>query len=157
MGTALGARVIAVDIENSRLAAARKFGAAATINPRELDAVDAVYELTGGRGTPLALETSGATIAAQTAQDVLATWGRACFIGLGSEVSFSTAQSYKRQMTLLTSWTLSIVEQKRCADFIADRNLPIDDLYSNSWALDDAIAAYEWFDKQSEGKGVFIF
>ncbi|OPX05389.1 iditol 2-dehydrogenase, partial [Mycobacterium sp. AT1] len=63
----------------------------------------------------------------------------------------------QRQMTLLTSWTLSIVEQKRCADFVAARQLPVDELYSHSWALADATAAYEWFDQQSDGKGVFEF
>lgn len=157
LAASMGARVIAVDIENSRLENARKFGASETINSREVDVVEAIRKLTGGKGTPLALETSGATPAAQAAIDAVASWGRICFIGLGAEVHFSTSQSYKKQMTLMTSWTTSIVEQKRCADFVVARNLPVDELYSHSWSLDDAVAAYEWFDKQSAGKGVIEF
>ncbi|ROZ52896.1 iditol 2-dehydrogenase [Rhodococcus sp. WS1] len=157
LASAMGARVIAVDIENSRLAKAKEFGAAETVNPMEHDAVGAVRELTGGRGTLFALETSGATVAAQATQDMLATWGRACFIGLGADVEFNTTRSYKRQMTLMTSWTMSIIEQKRCADFVAERKLPVDKLYSHSWSLTEAAEAYEWFDKQTDGKGVFEF
>ncbi|WP_079927351.1 alcohol dehydrogenase catalytic domain-containing protein, partial [Mycobacterium sp. AT1] len=96
LASAMGATVIAVDIEDSRLLTAREFGAQHTINPRETDVVAAVRDLTAGRGAPLALETSGATPAAQNAQDVLATWGRACFIGLGADVLFNTTQSYQR-------------------------------------------------------------
>jgi threonine dehydrogenase-like Zn-dependent dehydrogenase len=43
------------------------------------------------------------------------------------------------------------------ADFIAQRGLPIDDLFSHRWSLHDATAAYEEFDRQTAGKGVFVF
>jgi len=157
LAASLGAHVIAVDISDSRLDNARTFGAHDTINSSKVDVVDAVRQLTNGRGAPLVLETSGVAPAAQAAQDVLATWGRACFIGLGADVHFNTQQSYKKQMTLMTSWTMSIVEQRRCADFVVARDLPVDRLYSHSWSLDQAAEAYEWFDKQSDGKGVFEF
>jgi threonine dehydrogenase-like Zn-dependent dehydrogenase len=157
LGASSGARVIAVDISSSRLEKARAFGADEVVNSREVDVVAAVRDLTGGRGAQLVLETSGAGAAAQAAQDVLATWGRACFIGLGADVQFNTQESYKKQMTLMTSWTMSIVEQKRCADFVVARNLPVDELYSHSWPLEKAEEAYEWFDRQSDGKGVFEF
>jgi len=157
LASSMGARVIGVDVSNSRLEKSRAFGADETINSAEVDVLTAVHDFTSGRGAPLVLETSGVDPAAQSAQDVLATWGRACFIGLGANVRFNTQQSYKRQMTLLTSWTMSIIEQRRCADFVVERNLPVDDLYSHSWSLDQAAEAYRWFDEQSAGKGVFEF
>jgi threonine dehydrogenase-like Zn-dependent dehydrogenase len=157
LGASSGARVIAVDISNSRLDKARAFGADEVVNSREVDVVATVRDLTGGRGAPLVLETSGVGQAAQAAQDVLATWGRACYIGLGADVWFNTQESYKKQMTLMTSWTMSIVEQKRCADFVVARKLPVDGLYSHSWSLEKAVEAYDWFDRQSDGKGVFEF
>ncbi|MBV6759820.1 hypothetical protein [Rhodococcus opacus] len=45
----------------------------------------------------------------------------------------------------------------RCAEFIAARNLPIDDIYTHTWSLDQGVEAYEWFAQQSDGKGVFEF
>jgi len=53
LATALGAKVIALDIEPHRPDRARGFGAAEVINPLKVDSVrDAVLELTGGRGVP---------------------------------------------------------------------------------------------------------
>lgn len=152
---ALGARVIAVDIDPARLARARKFGAAEVINSAEVDLAQSIAELTSGRLADVVVDTSGR--AAQDAFRVLGPWGRACFVGLPGEVSFATKDVYKKQWTVMTSWTMSITEQARCADFIVTRGLPVDDLYSRVWTLDQAAEAYEWFDKQPDGKGVLEF
>lgn len=155
LASALGARVVAVDVNNDRLARAREFGASEAINSAETDLAGAVAELTGGRGAELVLETSG--VAGVDALKVLGKWGRACFVGLPGEVHFKTADVYKNQWTLMTSWTMSSIEQGRCAEFIAARGLPVDDLFSRSWPLEQAVDAYEWFDRQADGKGVFEF
>lgn len=156
LASALGARVIAVDVMENRLAAANRFGADATINGAEADVVETVQALTNGRGAELAIETSGITPVAKQALDVLAPWGKACFIGIGADVSFNTKATLRRQLTILTSWTLSTVQQMRCAEFVINHRLPVDDLFSHTWALQDAVAAYQWFDLQSDGKGVFV-
>ena len=155
LASSLGARVIAVDISSERLQRASDFGADVVINPTEVDLSAAVREVTGGRGAELVMETSGATSAAQGALDLVATWGKICFVGLGAEVTFRTFDTLRRQLTMLTTWTISTVELIKCADFVADRGLPIDGLFTNVWSLDEAEAAYKWFDRQSSGKGVF--
>lgn len=155
LASALGARVIALDIAPQRLDRARHFGAQAVVNSAEQDPVEAVRELTGGRGAELLVETSGSTPAAAQALDALATWGRACFVGIGANISFNTRETLRRQLTLLTSWTMSTVEQLRCARFAVEHDLPLDDLFSHTWSLAQAAEAYEWFSAQSDGKGVF--
>jgi threonine dehydrogenase-like Zn-dependent dehydrogenase len=57
----------------------------------------------------------------------------------------------------MTSWSLSSVQQIACADFIVDRQLPVDDLFTHRWTLDQAVEAYQDFDKQQSGKGAFVF
>lgn len=153
--SAMGARVIAVDIDDSRLERSLQFGASAAINPTQQSLVDTVNALTGGRGADVVLETSGR--AGDGALSVLGTFGRACFLGLPGEVAFSAQQHYKKQWTLMTSWTMSTIEQQRCAEFVVAHNLPIDELYSHTWKLEQAPEAYEWFAQQSAGKGVFVF
>ncbi|MBY8819240.1 zinc-dependent alcohol dehydrogenase family protein [Streptomyces cinereoruber] len=155
LASALGARVIAVDINDTRLDRAREFGASEVVNSAEADIREAVLDLTGGRGANAVLETSG--VANADALKVLGKWGRACFIGLPGPIEFKTEDVYKNQWTLMTSWTLSSIEQRRCADFIAARDLPVDRLFTRSWSLDQAAEAYEWFDRQTDGKGVFEF
>ena len=64
---------------------------------------------------------------------------------------------HRRQMTLMTSWSMSIVQQRQCAEFIARNKLQVDDLYSHRWRLDQVVEAYQEFDKQNAGKGVIVF
>ncbi|MER5435808.1 zinc-binding dehydrogenase [Streptomyces sp. NPDC002588] len=157
LATARGARVVALDTEPARLVRARELGAVATIDPTAVRAATALRELTGGAGVPLVLETSGASRAASDGLASLAPWGRMCVVGLGGEVRFDVLDLHRSQMTLMTSWSMSIVQMRRCAEFVARNEVPIDDLFSHHWSLDQVAEAYEEFDKQSAGKGVIVF
>ncbi|PKV98597.1 alcohol dehydrogenase catalytic domain-containing protein [Nocardia fluminea] len=151
----MGARVIAVDVDDRRLANSARFGAGLVVNSRERDLAEAVAEYTGGHMADVVLETSGR--AGDDALAVLGTFGRAVFTGLPGDVGFTTQAVYKKQWTLMTSWTMSSIEQARCADYVVAHNLPVDELYSHTWTIEQADEAYRWFDKQDAGKGVFLF
>jgi len=58
-GLAGARRVIAVDIDDRKLAAARQFGATDTVNSTEGDPVEVVRGLTGGFGVDVAIEAVG--------------------------------------------------------------------------------------------------
>ena len=62
-----------------------------------------------------------------------------------------------RQVTVMTSYTMSTVAQRECADFVVQRGLDVDRLFTHRWRLDQAEAAYRLFDTQSTGKGAFLF
>ena len=53
-----GVRVVAVDLDNDRLAVASALGAELIVNPRETDAVDTVRNFTGGFGADVVLFTA---------------------------------------------------------------------------------------------------
>ncbi|MCX4878402.1 S-(hydroxymethyl)mycothiol dehydrogenase [Streptomyces sp. NBC_00847] len=53
------ARIIAVDIDDRKLATAREMGATHTVNSRQRDAVEAIRELTGGFGADVVIEAVG--------------------------------------------------------------------------------------------------
>ncbi|KUO02859.1 S-(hydroxymethyl)mycothiol dehydrogenase [Streptomyces caeruleatus] len=53
------ARIIAVDIDDRKLAKARTMGATHTVNSRETDPVEAIRELTGGFGADVVIEAVG--------------------------------------------------------------------------------------------------
>jgi 2-desacetyl-2-hydroxyethyl bacteriochlorophyllide A dehydrogenase len=156
LAAAQGARVIALDISAERLARAREFGAAETVNPAEVDAVEAIRDLTGS-GATAALETSGSTAAAGQALRCLDVWGRACFVGIGARVAFDVQPFLRKQVTITTSWAMSSVGQRECADFVIARGLDLDPLFTHRWTLADAAEAYAEFDRQAAGKGVFEF
>lgn len=54
-----GARVIAVDLDNSRLEYSKKFGADIVLNSKACDAAREIKKLTGGRGADVSIEISG--------------------------------------------------------------------------------------------------
>ncbi len=58
-----GARVIAVDLLDSRLETAKRSGAHVTLNAGRDHPAEAIKDLTGGRGADVCLEVSGSTIA----------------------------------------------------------------------------------------------
>lgn len=157
LASARGARVIAVDLSADRRDQAMKLGAAETVDPAAGDPVDQIRALTGGTGPQAAVETAGASAAASAALGALAPWGRLCLVGLGGALTIDVRQQLSRQLTVMTSWSLSSVQQIACADFIVDRQLPVDDLFTHRWTLDQAAEAYQDFDKQQSGKGAFVF
>ena len=83
-------QIIAVDILDNKLEMAENFGATSTINASNVDAVEAVKEMTAGDGVEIAFEAIGNVNAARQAWDMVRAGGTACIVGmmpLGSEVS----------------------------------------------------------------------
>ena len=154
---AMGARVIALDINPQRLERAKAFGADEVVNPGSNDPVEAIRELTAGRYADLSLDTSSNAEARLNAIRSTKVWGTMCFVGEGGDVKIDVSPHLlRRQMTLVASWTFSNVIQAECADFCVERNIDVDSLFTHRWTLDQADEAYKLFDKQSDGKGVFL-
>lgn len=81
---AFGARVIAMDVSDEKLALASEWGADEVINvKKEADLVAAVKRLTDGRGVDAAIDYVGHAETFQVAYDSLTTSGRAVVIGVG--------------------------------------------------------------------------
>jgi threonine dehydrogenase-like Zn-dependent dehydrogenase len=156
LAKAQGARVIALDIDENRLAAARTFGADFVVNPRDGHVPEAIRALTGGKGASMALETAGAAAAGQDAIRSVGPWGTICLVGLGAEISLSLASVLRTQIRILTSWTMSIQGQRACAEFVIERGIDLDALFTDRWTLDQAEEAYHTFNRQSGGKGMFL-
>jgi len=152
----MGARVIALDTSAERLARAKEFGAHELINPNSTDnVVQAIRELTHGRGAHLSLDASSSPAARAQAVRCVRTWGKACFVGEGDSVTLDVSNDLlRRQVTLIGSWTFSTVGQGECARFVADRGVDVDRLFTHRWSLEQAREAYRIFDSQSAGKGV---
>ncbi len=158
LATSLGARVIALDTSPERLQRARELGAEVLINPTTTDnVVAAIKDATQGLGAHLSLDASSAPSARRQAVQCVRTWGKACFVGEGNDVTLDVSNDMlRRQVTVIGSWTFSTVGQAQCARFIADRKLDVDQLFTHTWRLDQAEEAYQLFDHQTSGKGVFL-
>jgi len=153
---AMGARVIALDVSPERLARAKAFGAWKTIDPRSNDAAGTIRELTKGHGADAAMDTSGSPEARISAIRASKVWGTMVCVGEGGDVRIAVSPDLlRRQLSVIGSWTFSTIGQAECARFILERNVNVDALFTDHWSLDQAKEAYELFDTQTGGKGVF--
>jgi threonine dehydrogenase-like Zn-dependent dehydrogenase len=156
LAVAMGARVIALDPSPERLARAKSFGADVVMAPRTDMVLAAINDLTHGVGADLSLDTSGAAEGRLTAVRSVRRWGTACFVGEGGNVVLDVSPDLlRKQLTIIGSWTFSTVGQAECAQFVADRGIDVDRLFTHRWTLDQAEEAYRLFDRQTAGKGVF--
>jgi 2-desacetyl-2-hydroxyethyl bacteriochlorophyllide A dehydrogenase len=154
---AMGATVIALDISAQRLSRAQELGADHIVNPGSNDPVAAIKDLTRGRYADLTLDTSSNPDARLNAIKSTKVWGTMCFVGEGGDVRIEVSpQLLRRQLTLVASWTFSNVIQADCARFSVERKIDVDKLFTHRWTLDQAEEAYKLFDKQVDGKGVFL-
>ena len=106
-------RIVAVDIDNAKLNAAKKAGAAAIVNSRDADAVEQIKKISGG---PLygAVDLVGTADTAQLALGVLRKGGRLILVGLyGGEIPLSLVATIQRALTIQGSHLGSVEELKQ--------------------------------------------
>jgi len=157
IGAAMGARVIAVETSPERMKLAEQFGADAVLDSTKEDVVGAIKELTRGEGVDLSLDCTGAAAARRAAVRCVRTWGAACYVGEGGDVTLDVSPDLlRRQVTLIGSWTFSATGMQECAEFIAKKRIPLETIFSHRWRLEQADEAYKTFDTQTTGKGVFL-
>jgi threonine dehydrogenase-like Zn-dependent dehydrogenase len=158
LGAVMGARVIAIETSPERLKLARDVGADAVIDSSKEDVEKTIAGLTAGKGADLSLDCTGAAAARRAAVRCVKTWGTACYVGEGGDVTLDVSPDLlRRQVTLIGSWTFSAMGMKECAEFIAKKRIPLERIFSHRWRLEQADEAYKVFDHQSSGKGVFLF
>lgn len=158
LAAAMGIEVIGVDIDTSRVAQAKRFGAAHVINGKTHDPVEEIHKLTRGKGVSCAMDCAGGKLPKQQAIRSTAPWGRIALVAVSGDLDVvAWNDMIGKQRTVLGSWTFSITGMRDCAWFIADHGIAVDDIFSDRWSIDQAETAYREFDKQTGGKGVFVF
>ena len=156
LATSMGARVIAVDLAPERRAAALEQGAIAALDPDHDDVVAAIKELSHGEGAHKSIETSAAGAARTAAVQSTRTWGTVAIVGIGGNVVIeSFMEMIRKQLTVVGHLTFSKAGQADCAQYVVDRGLDVDGLFTHSWTLDQADEAYRLFDQQTTGKAWF--
>ena len=158
LATAMGARVIAIDPLAERRELACQLGASSAIDSAAGSAVDAIRELTHGQGADATLDCTGHAEARANCAKAARAWGRACFVGEHGTATFDmTPDVIHKQLTMYGSWTFSTVLLAECARFAVDRRVPLGNVFTESFTLDEAEAAFRKFASRTMGKGVFVF
>jgi propanol-preferring alcohol dehydrogenase len=153
-----GARVIGVDILESRLEQARLLGADVTINSKEEDPVARLRQLTDGRGVDVAIDCSGSPAAQNAALDAAAKFGRVAFVGESRQTEINPSdQLIRKLLTVIGAWYFPIWEWPQITRFVVEHQIPVDKLITHRFPLDDAAEAFRLFDQRLTEKAVFVW
>ena len=105
-------RIVAVDIDQSKLDAARAAGATAVVDGRDAELTKKLQEISGG-GLYGAVDLVGAVTTAGPALAALRKGGRLVLVGLyGGEIPVSTVATIQRAITIQGSYVGTVAELK---------------------------------------------
>ena len=156
MARAMGAPVIGVDVQQDRISLAERLGIEATVNAADSDPVAAVRAFSGGDGVHVSIDTSGSTQARTAAIEALRPHGTFIEVGLGSETVYRLSGPLNmREITLTGSWIFKLYEWEDLLAFVRRHELPIKDVVSHRFRLDDAVEAFDLAESARVGKIIF--
>ena len=137
-------RIIAVDTEDSKIAAAISMGATDGLNPKTVNVPDAVREMTGGRGADVAFECVGYAAPVVSAIQSVRKGGTVTLVGnLQPNIEIPLQYVVTRQIRLQGSCA-SNGEYPRCIDLMARGVIKVAPLISAVAPLADGPS---WFDR----------
>jgi L-iditol 2-dehydrogenase len=142
-------RIIAVDLDDDRLALAQRFGATTILSAKRDDVVTEILRLTDGNGAEVAFEVVGATPTIDTALRSIRKGGTLVAVGnLAPQVDLSLQSLVTREISLLGSCASS-GEYPRCVELLASGAIDVAPLITSEISLDDAPA---WFTRLHAGE-----
>jgi S-(hydroxymethyl)glutathione dehydrogenase/alcohol dehydrogenase len=157
------ARIIAVDLVESKLKMAKAFGATDTVNGKDTDGAMAVRELTGGLGVDYAFEVVGAPALIAQAFMALKRGGKVVVVGvpaMGSEVTipgFALPLEEKGVIGSLYGSANLHRDMLKLIDLYMQKRLKIDELISRTIKIEDVNAAFEAMEKGEVARSVIAF
>jgi L-iditol 2-dehydrogenase len=141
-------RVIAVDLNDKRLAVAQKLGADVILRADQCDVPAKIRELTGGRGADFAMEVVGATPTIKTAIESVRKGGSVTLIGnVSPTIELQLQSVVTREITLRGTCGCN-GEYPQCIDLMNRGIINVAPLITAKIALADGP---QWFDRLYAG------
>jgi threonine dehydrogenase-like Zn-dependent dehydrogenase len=123
-----GATVIAVDLEDAKLAVAKKAGATHVINSRAENLHERLQALTDGHGPDVAIEAVGHPATFTAAVDEVCFAGRVVYIGYAkAPVSYETKYFVMKELDILGSRNSTPADFRDVVALLASGRYPVED------------------------------
>jgi len=138
-------RIIAIDLADTRLESARRFGADATINNGREDAIKLTMEMTDGLGADVAFEAVGAPATFDLATELIRPGGRVANIGVhGESVTLHLERLWIHDVTLTTG-LVDTYTIPQLLSLVANGRLDPTQFVTHRFGLGETMAAYDTF------------
>ena len=138
-------RIVAIDLADSRLQSAVRFGADTTINNGREDALATIMELTDGLGADVAVEAVGLPDTFELACELIRPGGRVANIGVhGHSATLHLEKLWTRDVTITTG-LVDTSTIPRLMKLVAEGRLDPTVFATHRFALEDTMSAYDTF------------
>lgn len=154
--------IIAVDITDAKAQLAYDFGATHFLRNDE-HLLEAIHDLTEGRGADHAIEAVGLPKLQELAMDVVRAGGTVTLAGLsamGSATNLPGAVIVRKELTIKGSYYGSVNPQRdfpMLVDLYADGQLKLDELISQEYALENINEAFDAMLTGEVARGIVVF
>ncbi len=137
--------VIAIDLADSRLEAAKQFGADVTINPSVLDPVETIMSMTDGLGADVVIEAVGVPETFEMCTRLVRPGGHVANIGVhGKPAVLHLEELWIRNVTITTglvdTWSTPTL-----LNLVRTGQLPAQQFVTHRFALEQIMQAYDVF------------
>jgi alcohol dehydrogenase len=139
------AAIVAIDLADSRLDAAKRFGATATVNNGTHDPLDVLQDLTDGLGADVAIEAVGVPDTFELCTRLIRPGGRVANIGVhGAPATLHLEDLWIRNVTITTG-LVDTYSTPTLLRLLASRQLDAARFVTHRFALDQFMDAYDVF------------
>ncbi len=137
MAAAIGARVVAVDVADAKLAWAKRLGAEVTLNGGTTQRLDKeVRRQTGGAGVDVAFEAIGRAATQQQAFDCLRTGGRLVLVGYSPDsMTLNAGRVMFREIEVTGSLGCRPVDYPRVIELVRQGKIKLAELVTHRFSL----------------------
>jgi alcohol dehydrogenase len=139
------AEIIMIDLDDSRLEVAKRFGATATVNSSDGKAVETVMKMTGNRGVDTVIEAVGIPATFELCEEIVAPGGTIANIGVhGTKVALRLETLWDRNITITTR-LVDTVSTPMLMKTLQSHKIEPKLLITHRFKLDTILEAYETF------------
>lgn len=144
---AQGAKVVAVDIDDAKLALAKSCGASECINSSTTSLANKLEQLTNGHGPEVTIEAVGLPTTFQAAVDIVAFAGRVVYIGYTKKpVEYETKFFVMKEIDIRGSRNALREDFESVIKMLQSGKIPTDKIVTRDVALDEACQALSDWD-----------
>jgi len=150
------AEIIMIDLDDNRLAVAKRFGATQTINSTDGHAVETLMKLTDNKGVDTAIEAVGIPATFEMCEQIIAPGGVIANIGVhGVQVALHLERLWDRNISITTR-LVDTASTPMLLDVLGAHKIDPTLLITHRFKFDDILEAYETFGNAAKTKALKV-
>ncbi len=148
--------IIMIDLDDSRLDVAKRFGATATVNSTDGKAAEKVMKMTGGRGVDAAIEAVGIPATFVLCEDIVAPGGTIANIGVhGVKADLHLERLWSHNITITTR-LVDTVTTPMLLKTVQSGKIDPKRLITHRFKLDEILDAYDTFGRAASTRALKV-